>query len=152
MRYWEDFSVGEVIEYGSYEVKTEEMVAFARQYDPQPFHLSDAVTPDNPDGLLVASGWFTVGLMMRMLADNILSHTVSQGAPGMDRLRWTKPVKAGDRLHMRTTILEKRASRSRPAIGLLTNRHEVLDQDNAIVMWCEGVGMFGRRPAQEAAS
>ena len=152
MRYWEDISVGEVFDYGSHTIERDEMVAFARQFDPQPFHLSDAVTAGNPDGVLVASGWYTVGLMMRMFADNILVDTVSHGAPGMDKLRWTKPVRAGDRLRVRTTILDKRASRSLRHVGLLTNRHEVLNQDDQVVMWCEGVGMFGRRPKRETPS
>ncbi len=144
-RYWEDFEVGEVREYGSKTVTKEEVIAFGRQFDPQPFHVDEDAANAMPFGGLLASGWHTGSMFMRMFADNLLADSASLGAPSIDRLRWTQPVRPGDVLSVRTTVLSKSASKSRPEIGFVQNRHEVLNQDGTVVMWCEGPGMIQRR-------
>ena len=144
-RYWEDFEVGEVAEYGGRTVTADEIVAFAQIYDPQPFHVDDEAAKATPFGGLIASGWHTGSLFMRMFADNLLAPSASAGAPGIDTLRWVKPVRPGDTLTVRTTVLKKSAPRSRPEFGFVKNRHEVVNQDDEVVMWCEGVGMILRR-------
>ena len=112
-RYWEDFEVGEVREYGSKTVTKEEVIAFGRQFDPQPFHIDEDAANAMPFGGLLASGWHTGSMFMRMFADNLLADSASLGAPSIDRLRWTQPVRPGDVLSVRTTVLSKSSSKSR---------------------------------------
>ncbi len=148
-RYWEDFEVGAVIEYGGREVSAADIVAFASRFDPQPMHTDEAAARETQFGGLIASGWHTGSLFMRMMADRLLAETASAGAPGIERLRWTKPVRPGDVLRVRTTVLDKRPSASRPEIGLVNQRHEVFNQAGEMVMWCEGAGMLFRRPGAD---
>ena len=127
------------------------IVEFARQFDPQPFHLDDAAARGTQAGGLIASGWQTASLLMRMNCNAFVLRMASQGAPGLEELNWVKPVRPGDRLRARRTTLSARVSRSRPEIGLVEFRIEVLNQDGATVMTQKNVAMMGRRATAEAA-
>ncbi|HEX2540759.1 MAG TPA: MaoC family dehydratase [Caldimonas sp.] len=145
--YWEDFHVGEVREFGHYEVTREAVLAFAREFDPQPFHLDDAAAEVSLFGRLAASGWHTCAMAMRMLCDAYLLESASLGSPGVDSLRWLAPVYPGDTLRVRFTVLESRPLASRPHVGLVRSSWQVLNQDEVTVLTMEGHGMFGRRSA-----
>jgi acyl dehydratase len=145
--YFEDFPVGEVRESGPRTVTREEMLAFARVYDPQPFHVDEAAATRTIYGGLIASGWLTVAIMMRQLWDTLLKDAVSLGSPGADEVRWLKPVRPGDTLRARFTIVEAIASRSKPDRGVLRTLTEMLNQHGEIVMTLRGLGMFARRPS-----
>jgi acyl dehydratase len=145
--YFEDFRVGEVRESGPRTVTREEMLAFARVYDPQPFHVDEAAATRTIYGGLIASGWLTVAIMMRQLWDTLLKDAVSLGSPGADEVRWLKPVRPGDTLHARFTIVEAIPSRSKPDRGVLRTLTEMLNQHGEIVMTLRGLGMFARRPS-----
>jgi acyl dehydratase len=150
--YWEDFPVGQVREFGHYEVTREAVLAFARQFDPQPFHLDDdAAAKSSLFGRLAASGWHTCAMAMRMICDEYLLESASLGSPGVERLAWTRPVFPGDVLHMRGTVIESRALQSRPTVGLVRTRSEVVNQHGEVVLTMEGASFFGRRtPAAPA--
>ena len=145
MLYFEDLEVGTIHRFGAYAVTREEVVEFASRYDPQPFHLSDKAAAQTYFGRLSASGWHTCAMVMRMMCDGYLLDSTSQGSPGIDKLRWLRPVRAGDTLRVRMTVLEARSSQSRPQIGLLRSAWEVFNQHDEPVMSMEGWGMFGRR-------
>jgi acyl dehydratase len=145
--YWEDMVPGTVRDLGQVKVTAEEIVEFARKYDPQPFHLSESGGQASMFGGLCASGWMTCGLAMRLTVDNYLSHTVSHGSPGLENLKWLKPVFPGDTLVLKHSILEARPLRSRADVGLVRAVWEMFNQDGERVMTMEGYGMFGRRPA-----
>ena len=147
MRYFEDFQVGDVFELGTTSVTEEEIVAFARQFDPQPFHVDPAQARASVFGGIIASGWHTASLFMRLLVDNFLRETVSLGSPGVDEVRWLQPLRPGDTLRARFTILECRASKSRAEMGILRSRSEVFNQRDELVMTVIGVHLVGRRPA-----
>ena len=146
VRYLEDFQVGEVIDLGSVTVSEEDILAFARQFDPQPFHVDHEAAQGSIYGGLIASGWHTCGIYMRLLADNFLRDTISMGSPGIDTLRWSSPVRPGDTLRARLTILDVTPSRSRPDRGTMRLRGEVLNERDEVVMSLEPIGIFGRRP------
>ena len=144
--YWyEDMTPGRGFDLGEKTVSAEEIIAFAQEFDPQPFHLSEDAGKASILGGLAASGWHTCSMMMRMYYDNMLHHSSSEGAPGIDVIEWRKPVLAGDTLHARTTILEARPLKSRPGIGLVRVRHEVTNQKGEIVMIMENTGMLRMR-------
>jgi len=143
--YWEDFPVGNLREFGAMHVTREAILAFARQFDPQPFHLEDAAAEASLFGQLSASGWHTCAMSMRMMCDEYLLESSSLGSPGIDSLRWTQPVLVGDTLSVRMTVLEARPMKSRPAVGLILSKWEVLNQDREQVLTMQGWGMFGRR-------
>jgi len=145
-RYWEDFPAGHVHEFGSKHVTREEVLAFAREFDPQPFHLDDAAAEASLFGRLSASGWHTCAMMMRMTVDDYLRDSSSLGSPGIENLRWLKPVYPGDTLSVRLEVLEARVMTSKPHVGLTRSRWEVLNQQREVVLRMEGWGMFGRRP------
>ncbi len=148
MRYFEDFKVGEKIALGSTEPLTEEaIITFARQYDPQPFHVDPELAKEAPFGGLIASGWHTGSLFMRLLADNLLAYTIGMGSPGIDEVRWRKPVHPGDTLSGYLTVLECTPSRSRPNMGILRTVCEMVNQNEEVVMSFSGLHFFGRRPA-----
>jgi acyl dehydratase len=149
--YFEDFPPGEILEYGDRLVTAEEIVEFARQFDPQPFHLDEEAARGTQAGGLIASGWQTAALLMRMNCDAFVLRSASQGAPGVEELDWSKPVRPGDRLRVRRTTLSARASRSRPEIGLVEFLFEVLNQDRETVMTQKNVAMIARRASVEAA-
>ena len=143
--HFEDFAPGEFAEYGDYAVTAAEIVEFARDFDPQPFHLDASAARDTFAGGLIASGWHTACLLMRMNCEGFLNRSTSQGGPGVDELAWLKPVRPGDRLRVRRTTLSARASRSRPTLGLVAFAFEVLNQDGEIVMRQKNSVFFLRR-------
>lgn len=144
-RYWEDFKVGEVEQIGGKRVDKEEVIAFARQYDPQPFHVDEAAAKQSMYGGLIASGWHTGAMVMRMMCDAYLLQSASVGSPGIDNLKWLKPVRPGDTIRAQRTTLETRVSKSKPDIGIVNNLWEVFNQDGEMVMSMQGYGMFRRR-------
>jgi acyl dehydratase len=145
VRYWEDFKAGEVEEIGGKHVDKEEIIAFARQYDPQPFHVDEAAAKQSMYGGLIASGWHTCAMVMRMMCDTYMLQSASVGSPGIDNLKWLKPVRPGDTISARRTTLETRASKSKLDIGIVNNLWEVFNQDGEMVMSMQGYGMFRRR-------
>jgi acyl dehydratase len=152
-RYFEDMQAGDVVELGSRAVTQDEIIAFARQFDPQPFHVDQELARESFFGGLVASGWHTAAMYMRLLVDGLLNQTVSLGSPGIDELRWLKPVRPGDTLQARFTVLETTPSRSRPTMGIVRGRGEVLNQHGDVVMTMVSAGFFGRKaPAVKTAS
>ena len=151
-RYWEDFKVGEVEQIGGKQVDRDELVEFAKQFDPQPFHVDEAAAKQSIYGGLIASGWHTCALVMRMMCDAYLSQSASVGSPGIDNLKWLKPVRPGDTISARRTTLETRASKSKPDIGIVNNLWEVFNQNGELVMSMQGYGMFRRRNPGSAAT
>ncbi len=145
MRYFEDFEIGETIEIGSKKVTKEEIITFARAFDPQPFHISEAKANDSIFGGLVASGWHTCAVFMRLYVDNFLAKTISLGSPGVDNIRWLKPVFPNDTISGRIIILETKPSPNRPNVGILKIKSEMLNQSGEVVMRIEGTGFFGKR-------
>lgn len=144
-RYFEDYTTGHVAAFGSRTVTAEEIIAFAREYDPQSFHLSEEGGRATPYGGLIASGWQTASLTMRMLADHAVSRH-GLGSPGLDELRWFKPVRPGDTLSVRVTVLETRRSATRPDRGIVTQRTEALNQTGEVVMLWHGTIFVRCRP------
>ena len=129
-RYWEDFHVGEVEQIGRRLVDKAEVIAFATQFDPQPFHIDEAAAKRSMYGGLIASGWHTCAMVMRMMCDAYLAQAASVGSPGIDHLKWLKPVRPGDIISARRTTLETRASKSKPDIGIVQVRAK--HQSNAV--------------------
>jgi acyl dehydratase len=146
--FFEDFPPGEVRVYGDRLVTAEEIIAFAREYDPQPFHVDAEAAKHSQVGELIASGWHTGVMLMRMNCDEFLLDTASEGAPGCDEIKWLKPVRPGDRLKVRRTILSARPSRSRPEIGIVEMLCEVLNQRDDVVMTQRHSGFIRRRAAE----
>lgn len=146
MIWWEDFKVGERSEMGRHTFGEEEIVAFARQFDPQAFHLDAQAAKTTPFGGLIASGWHTCAVGMRLMVDSYIGRTVSLGSPGIDNVRWPAPVRAGDTLTYSRTVVESRASTSRKGVGLVKHRWEAVNQSGETVLTMEGWGMYGRRP------
>ena len=146
MRYFEDFKPGQVIELGSHTIMRDEILAFAKQFDPQPFHLDEEAAKKTIYGGLIASGWHTVSITMRLLYDGLVKDTVSLGSPGVDELRWVKPVRPGDTLSARVTVLECVPSRSKPDRGIVRSMVELRNQHGEVVVTSKGLSLFGRRP------
>ena len=146
IRYFEDFAAGTTIELGSYEFTAENIIKFAREYDPQPMHTDPERARLSPYGGLIASGWQTGGVYMRLLVNSLLGSAESLGSPGLDNLRWLKPVRPGDVLSARITILETRVSESRPERGIVRSRGEMVNQSGELVMQVEAVNFYSRRP------
>jgi acyl dehydratase len=149
-RYFEDFAVGETLELGSAQVTAAEIIAFGEQFDPQPFHVDPVRAEASAFGGLVASGWHTAGLYMRLFAEGVLNRAPSFGSPGVEQLRWLRPVRPGDTLQARFTVLEVRASRSRPDRGIVRSRGELINQDGEVALSLEATNFFGRRPTESA--
>ena len=148
LRYYEDLVVGAKASFGHYEVTREEVIAFASKYDPQPFHLSDEAAAQTYFGRLSASGWHTAAMAMRMAVDNMKEQrSASLGSPGIDELRWLKPVYPGDTLRCETELLDKRVSRSRPDMGITKGRTTVFNQHDEPVMTFVANGLIRTRPA-----
>ena len=147
MLYFEDVEIGAKSAFGRYEVTREEVTEFAGKYDPQPFHLSDEAAAETYFGKLSASGWHTTAMTMRMLVENMSAvQQAGLGSPGIDELRWLKPVYPGDVLRVETEIVEKRPSRSRADMGSYKSRITVLNQDEVAVMTMLSIGLVRRRP------
>ena len=147
MRYFEDFKPGEVIELGSRTISKERILAFAREFDPQPFHTDEEAATRSIYGGLLASGWHTGSLLMRILYDGLLKDTASLGSPGIDELRWLEPVRPDDTLTARMTIVEAIPSRSKPDRGLIRSLMEMRNQYGRVVLTIRGLSLLGRRPA-----
>lgn len=148
MKYLEDMVVGAETYFGSYEVTREEVLEFARKYDPQPFHLSDEAAAKTHFGRIAASGWHTTAMTMAMLVKYLESDPqAGLGAAGIDELRWKIPVYPGDTLHSSGTILEVTPSRSKPDIGTIRTRTTVRNQDGRVVMTFVSIVLMRRRPA-----
>jgi acyl dehydratase len=147
VRYFEDFAPGQVIELGRYTITKDEIVAFARQFDPQPFHLDEEAAKKTIYGGLLASGWHSAAITMRLLYDGLVKDTISLGSPGVDELRWVKPVRPGDTLSARLTVLECIPSRSKPDRGVVRSAIEMRNQHDEVVVTSKGLSLFGRRPS-----
>ena len=145
-RYFEDFPVGAVFGFGSVTVTEAEIVAFARQFDPQVMHTDPVAAAAGPTGGLIASGWHTVGLLMRMYADSVLPEN-GLPAPGVDEVRWLLPVRPGDTLRGRITIQAARVSQSKPDRGIIHPFVEVLNQRDEVVLTMKPINLVRRRPA-----
>jgi acyl dehydratase len=147
MIYFEDLEVGGETYFGSYDVTREEVLEFARKYDPQPFHLSDEEAAKTHFGRLAASGWHTAAMTMAVIARHVVEHKqAGLGSPGIDELRWKKPVYPGDTLHVSGRILEKTPSRSRPEMGSFRTGTNVTNQDGQLVMSFTSIVLIRRRP------
>lgn len=145
-RWFDDYAPGEVFEFGQHEVTEQEIIAFARQYDPQPFHTDPEAARSFPYAGLIASGWMTAALAMRMMCDHFIPPRSALGSPGVDQLSWMRPVRPGDRLRMRVSILGVQRSRSKPDRGVITARQELINQDGQTVMSLDGKSMHLARP------
>ena len=141
-RYFEDYHPGSMHEYGAITVDEAEIIAFARKFDPQDFHVDPEAAARGPFGGLIASGWHTASLMMRLLADHYLSRVASLGSPGIDELRWTQPVRPGDALSIRVTVLDAKRSRSKPDRGIVQTSIEVLNQRGEIVATVKAINLL----------
>ncbi len=148
--YFEDMVLGASFDLGHCQVSEEEILQFGRQFDPQPFHIDPAAAQASVFGGLVASGWHTCSLTMRLLVDGLLAHSSSLGSPGVDNIRWLRPVRPGDTLHAVVTITEVRPSQSKPDRGAVkihiavSNQRD--DQGGEVVMTMDSFGLFARRP------
>jgi acyl dehydratase len=143
--YWEDFQPGAVAVYGPRLVTRGEIVAFAAEFDPQPMHLDEAAGSATSLGGLAASGWHSCCLLMRIITDGFVLESSSMGAPGVEEVRWLRPLRPGMRIRVRSTVLESRASKSRPEMGLVKIHHEVLDEGDAVLTTLTSTAMLGRR-------
>lgn len=147
MQYFEDIAVGAKASFGSYHVTREEVMDFASRYDPQPFHLSDEAAAQTHFGRISASGWHTCAMVMSMIVANLKNNKqAGLGSPGVDQLRWLKPVYPGDTLRCETEVIEKRQSQSRPEMGIFKSRMTVFNQDNVAVMSMISNGLIATRP------
>jgi acyl dehydratase len=148
MIYFEDLEVGAESYFGSYGVTREEVLEFARNYDPQPFHLSDEEAAKTHFGRIAASGWHTCAMTMAVIARKVVGEDqAGLGSPGVDELRWLKPVYPGDTLHVRGKIVDKTPSRSKPEIGSFRTETTVTNQDGVPVMRFTSIVLIRRRPA-----
>src|SRR5438874_3722665 len=144
-RFFENYVVGDVHEFGSIAVTADEIVEFATRYDPQPFHTDRDAARQTQFGGLIASGWQTAGWMMRLVVEHYLSQVASLASPGIDELRWTQPVRPGDTLSVRATVVEARPSASKPDRGLVRTLFEVLNQCGEVVMSVKAMNLLKRR-------
>ncbi len=143
--YWEDFAAGQGRDMGTITPTREEIIAFASQFDPQPFHLDDEAAKASVFGGLCASGWHTCALAMRLMVTNFLHETASLGSPGLESLKWLKPVFPGDTLRLQHTILATKPMGKRPDVGLVHTLWEMFNQNGDKVLHMDGWGMFRRR-------
>lgn len=145
-RYFDDYIAGDVHELGTIKVEPDELVAFAKRFDPQDFHADPVAAERTMFRGLIASGWHTAGLMMRLYAQEYLTHVASLASPGIDELRWPAPVRPGDTLSVRVTITSARVSQSKPDRGIVTSQVEVFNQRGETVMTLKPVNIIARRP------
>jgi acyl dehydratase len=143
--YWEDFAVGQVRDLGTITPTREEIIAFAQQFDPQPFHLDDEAAKASVFGALSASGWHTCAMAMRLMVTNFLCETSSLGSPGLENIKWLKPVYPGDTLRLQSSMLETKPMSKRPDVGMTRNLWEMFNQHGDKVLHMDGWGMFRRR-------
>lgn len=146
--FFEDLAVGTTASFGRYEVTREEVIEFAGKYDPQPFHLSDDAAAQTHFGRISASGWHTCAMVMRMLVDNITERKqAGLGSPGLDEVRWLKPIYPGDVLRVETELLSKQPSQSRPEMGSFKSAVRVFNQDGVMVCSMQSIGLIRVRGA-----
>lgn len=146
-RFFEDYVPGSVYEFGSVTLSEDEIIEFARRYDPQYFHVDPARAASGPFDGLIASGWQTGAVIMRLFVDHYLAQAPSFGSPGMDEIRWLRPARPGDRLRIRVTVLESRVSRSKPDRGIVKASIEAFNQRDELVATMIGSNFIGRRPS-----
>lgn len=151
MKTFEDFTVGSTDTFGDYLVTEAEIIEFAKKYDPQPFHTDPEFAEKSFFGQLIASGWMTGAITMRLICDHILTQSSSAGSPGIDNLRWLRPVYVGDRLKASVTVLATRKSKSRPDMGIVNYEILTLNHNNEVVMSITTSGMFLTHEAVKAA-
>jgi acyl dehydratase len=144
--YFEDFYPGQDIDLGTRGVTEEEIIAFATQFDPQPFHIDRAAAGQSIYGGVIASGWHTCSMMMRMVVDGLMARSSSMGSPGLDGVRWLAPVRAGDTLNVHYQTVKVKASESKPDRGVVWSKWVAINQHGDTVCTVEGMGMFARRP------
>jgi len=144
-RHFEDYAPGAVFEYGEMQVTEPEIVEFARRFDPQYIHVDRERAAQGPFGGLIASGWHTAAMMMRLIVDNFLPRRACRGSPGVDELRWLRPVRPGDVLSVRLSIVEATQSRSKPDRGVVRTLCEVLNQDREVVLSLRAMNIIARR-------
>ena len=144
-RYLEDYEVGSVHSFGPLVVQEEDILTFAGQFDPQPIHVNHTAAEKSIFGGIIASGWHTASLMMRLFVDYYLTHAASLSSPGVDELRWQKPVRPGDALTLRVTVSQVTPSRSKPDRGMLHSFIEMLNQRGEVVMTMKAMNLIGRR-------
>lgn len=141
-RYFEDYVIGSSREFGKVKLTVEEIIDYAKRFDPQPMHTDLKAAKNTPFGELIASGWHTAGVMMRLFVDNYLSSVASLASPGVDEVRWQKPVRPGDMLSARITVIEARRSVSKPDRGLVRSYIEVVNQNAEVVMKMKAMNFF----------
>jgi len=144
--HFEDFEIGKTISVGSRSVSEDEIIAFARQFDPQPFHVDRDAAAHSIFGGVIASGWHTCGMIMRLMVDGFLNDSASMGSPGVDEIRWIKPVRGGDTLTVSTTVLDAKPSTSKADRGVVWTEWRATNQHGELVATIKGMGMFGCRP------
>jgi acyl dehydratase len=148
--YFEDFHPGQEIDLGTRSVSEDEIIAFASQFDPQPFHVDPEAAAGSIYGGVIASGWHTCSMMMRMVVDGLMARSSSMGSPGLDGVRWLRPVRPGDTLQVRYVTKDVKASNSRPDRGVVWSKWVATNQHGEVVCTIEGMGMFARRPRGDA--
>lgn len=146
-RYWEDYEVGQKFALGSTSFTEQEIVDFARRFDPQSFHIDRDAAARSMFGGIIASGWHVASKMMRLFVDNYVDHRTALGSPGLDELRWLKPVRPGDTLTGTVEIAAKAPSRSKPQLGVVHEQWIVTNQNGDVVMTTKGINMVRRKPA-----
>jgi acyl dehydratase len=144
--YFEDFVSGQVIELGQRHVTEEEILRFAKEFDPQSFHIDQEAAKDSIFGSVIASGWHTCGMIMRLVVDGFIGNSSSMGSPGVDEIRWILPVKPGDTLTVTAETVSTKASTSKPDRGIVYTVWKAVNQRGELVCTIKGMGMFGRRP------
>ncbi|WP_052460869.1 MaoC family dehydratase [Microbacterium gorillae] len=148
-RWFEDYSTGTTSSCGPLEVTQDDILDFAEKFDPQPIHLDSESAQNGPFGGLIASGWHTASLMMRLYADHYLSHPASLGGPGIDALRWVAPVRPGDELTLHTTVAASRRSKKQPEKGIVHTNVELTNQRDEVVFTCTVINMIRTRPQRQ---
>ena len=146
-RYWDDYEIGQKVDLGSTSFTADEIVSFARQYDPQSFHVDAGAARQSMFGGLIASGWHVTAKLMRLFVDNYVDQRTALGSPGVDEVRWLKPVRPGDRLDAWVECAGKVPSKSRPEMGIVHEQWRATNQKGELVMTLKGTNMVRRRPA-----
>lgn len=150
--YFEDFFPGQEIELGSRTVTEQEIVEFATDFDPQPFHVDRDAAKESIFGGVIASGWHTCSMIMRIVVDSVLGNSTSMGSPGLEKVRWILPVRPNDTLSVRYITTQVKASSSKPDRGVVWSTWEARNQNGELVCTVEGMGMYGRRPKDVASA
>ena len=145
--YFEDIAVGDKTVSDSKTVTKDEILEFARKYDPQSFHIDEEAAKDSIYGGIIASGWHTASILMRLLIDSVTNNRAGLGSPGCDDLRWVRPVRHGDTLHFESTVFETRKSESRPDMGIVRSDIKLFNQNDEVVLSMKSIGMVKTRPA-----